>query len=141
MGYTHYWKFNQEPTPEKFAEFVTGVKQITATADEAGVAIGEELYGSEGVQFNGVGDGAHETFYIGLPIGDKQYDDGKGWDWCKTAQKPYDMAVTASLILAKKIFGKDIEIKSDGNWSDWESGQLLYESVFNIEPENVLVKA
>ena len=48
------------------------------------------------------------------------------------------MVVTASLILAKKIFGEDIEIRSDGNWSDWESGQLLYESVYDIQPENVL---
>jgi len=49
--------------------------------------------------------------------------------------------VTASLILAKKIFGEAISIRSDGNWSDWEGGQLLYESVFNIQPESVLVNA
>ena len=48
------------------------------------------------------------------------------------------MVVTASLILAKKIFGADISIKSDGKWTDWESGQLLYESVYDIQPENVL---
>ena len=137
MGYTHYWKFNQEPTPEKFTEFVEGVRQITATADEAGIPIGEELYESNYVRFNGVGDGAHESFYIELPVGDERYDDG----FCKTAEKPYDTAVTASLILAKKIFGEDIEIRSDGNWSDWQGGQLLYESVFNVQPENVLVKA
>jgi len=137
MGYTHYWKFNQQPTPEKFAEFVEGVKQITATADEAGIPIGEELYKSDCVRFNGVDAGAHETFYIELPVGDERYDNS----WCKTAEKPYDTAVTASLILAKKIFGEDIEIKSDGNWSDWQGGQLLYESVFNVQPENVLVKA
>ena len=137
MGYTHYWKFKQEPTPEKFTEFVEGVRQITATADEAGIPIGEELYESNYVRFNGVGDGAHESFYIELPVGDERYDDG----FCKTAEKPYDTAVTASLILAKKIFGEDIEIRSDGNWSDWEGGQLLYESVFNVQPENVLVKA
>jgi len=47
--------------------------------------------------------------------------------------------VTASLILAKKIFGDNIKISSDGDWSDWESGQLLYESVYNIQPENILV--
>ena len=137
MGYTHYWKFKQEPTPEKFTEFVEGVRQITATADEAGIPIGEELYESNYVRFNGVGDGAHESFYIELPVGDERYDDG----FCKTAEKPYDTAVTASLILAKKIFGEDIEIRSDGNWSDWQGGQLLYESVFNVQPENVLVKA
>lgn len=137
MGYTHYWKFNEEPSAEKFVEFVEGVKQITATADEAGIPIGEEKYESNYVSFNGVGLGAHETFYIELPLGDERYDYG----FCKTAEKPYDTAVTASLILAKKIFGEAISIRSDGNWSDWEGGQLLYESVFNVQPENVLVKA
>jgi hypothetical protein len=58
-------------------------------------------------------------------------------NFCKTARKPYDIAVTASLILAKKIFGDIIKVSSDGNWSDWESGQLLYESVYDIQPESV----
>ena len=134
MGYTHYWKFNQQPSAEKFAEFVEGVKQITATADEAGIPIGDEKYESNYVSFNGVADGAHESFYIELPVGDERYDDG----FCKTGEKPYDTAVTASLILAKKISGEDISIRSDGNWTDWEDGQLLYESVYNIQPESVL---
>jgi hypothetical protein len=46
--------------------------------------------------------------------------------------------VTASLIHAKKIFGDAIEIKSDGNWDDWDSGKVLYETVFDIQPESVI---
>jgi hypothetical protein len=130
MGYTHYWKFNQKPSAEKFSEFIEGVKQITATADEAGIAIGEEVYEAGYFSFNGVGNGAYETFAIDL---ENEED-----DFCKTGQRPYDTAVTASLILAKKIFGEDISIRSDGNWTDWEDGQLLYESVYNIQPESVL---
>jgi hypothetical protein len=130
MGYTHYWKFNEKPSQEKFSELVEGVKQIVATAEEAGIAIGEQVYESGYFSFNGVDGGAHETFSIDIQTQEE--------DFCKTAEKPYDMAVTASLILAKKIFGEDIVIRSDGNWSDWESGQLLYESVYNIQPESVL---
>jgi hypothetical protein len=130
MGYTHYWKFNEKPSQEKFSELVEGVKQIVATAEEAGIAIGEQVYKSGYFSFNGVDAGAHETFSIDIRTQEE--------DFCKTAEKPYDMAVTASLILAKEIFGEDIVIRSDGNWSDWESGQLLYESVYNIQPENVL---
>lgn len=133
MGYTHYWKFNEKPSQEKFAELVEGVKQIVATAEEAGIAIGEQVYESGYFSFNGVDAGAHETFSIDIRTQEE--------DFCKTAEKPYDMAVTASLILAKKIFGDDIEIRSDGNWSDWQSGQLLYESVYDIQPENVLANA
>jgi len=130
MGYTHYWAFQEKPSTEKFAEFIEGVKQIVATAEEAGIEIGEQKYESDCVSFNGVGTGAHEIFYIDL----HSHDDG----FCKTAEKPYDMAVTASLILAKKVFGADISIRSDGDWKDWESGQLLYESVYDIQPQNVL---
>lgn len=133
MGYTHYWKFNEKPSQEKFAELVEGVKQIVATAEEAGIAIGEQVYESGYFSFNGVDAGAHETFSIDIRTQEE--------DFCKTAEKPYDMAVTASLILAKKIFGDDIEIRSDGDWSDWESGQLLYESVYDIQPENFLANA
>jgi hypothetical protein len=133
MGYTHYWNFNEKPSQEKFSELVEGVKQIVATAEEAGIAIGEQVYESGYFSFNGVDAGAHETFSIDIRTQEE--------DFCKTAEKPYDMVVTASLILAKKIFGEDIEIRSDGNWSDWESGQLLYESVYDIQPENVLANA
>ena len=126
MGYTHYWNFEEIPSKQKFAEFTEGVKQLTATANEAGIPIGEEKYESDFLTFNGVGDGAHESFYVELNRED---------NFCKTAFKPYDTAVTASLILAKKIFGSDFQLTSDGNWNDWESGRLLYESVFNIEPQ------
>jgi len=134
MGYTHYWEFHQVPSAEKFAEFIEGVKHLTATAQEAGIDIGSEKYESNSLRFNGVGAGEHEDFFIPLPIGDERYDYG----FCKTARKPYDTAVTASLILAKKIFGEDIEIRSDGRWIDWEGGQLLFESVYDIQPESVL---
>ena len=55
MGYTHYWEFHQVPSAEKFAEFIEGVKHLTATAQEAGIAIGDEKYESNSLRFNGVG--------------------------------------------------------------------------------------
>jgi hypothetical protein len=129
MGYTHYFNFIEEPSREKFIEFAEGVKQLVATAQEAGIEIADEEYGDDKIVFNGVGANSHETFYVSA--------DGVDFNFCKTAQKPYDTAVTASLILAKKIFGDNIKISSDGDWSDWESGQLLYESVYDIQPESV----
>jgi hypothetical protein len=130
MGYTHYWNFIEEPSKEKFVEFVEGVKQIVATAQEAGIDITDEEYGDDKIVFNGVGADAHETFFVSA--------DGVDFNFCKTAQKPYDIAVTASLIHAKKVFGDNIKISSDGDWSDWEGGQLLYESVYDIQPESFL---
>jgi hypothetical protein len=130
MGYTHYWNFIEEPSKEKFVEFVEGVKQIVATAQEAGIDITDEEYGDDKIVFNGVGADAHETFFVSA--------DGVDFNFCKTAQKPYDIAVTASLIHAKKVFGDNIKISSDGDWSDWEGGQLLYESVYDVQSENFI---
>jgi hypothetical protein len=136
MGYTHYWTITKELTPAQFKEWTEGVKAIVETAIEAGISLGNGL-GFDApnidetlVAFNGVGEGGHETFGIKL--------DDLGFDFCKTAQKPYDAVVTASLIHAKKIFGDAIEIKSDGDWDDWDSGKVLYETVFDIQPESVI---
>jgi hypothetical protein len=136
MGYTHYWTITKELTPAQFKEWTNGVKAIVETATEAGIALGNGL-GFDApnidetlVAFNGVGEGGHEIF--GIRLGDE------GFDFCKTAEKPYDAVVTASLIHAKKIFGDAIEIKSDGNWDDWDSGKVLYETVFDIQPESVI---
>ena len=57
-----------------------------------------------------------------------------GFDFTKTAYKPYDMVVTASLLLLKKELGEGVEITSDGELADWKSGVLLYETVFNEQP-------
>jgi hypothetical protein len=136
VGYTHYWTIKQEITPAQFKEWTEGVKVIVETAIEAGIPLGNGL-GFDApnidetlVALNGVGAGGHETF--GIRLGDE------GFDFCKTAEKPYDAVVTASLIHAKKIFGDAIEIKSDGNWDDWDSGKVLYETVFDIQPESVI---
>jgi hypothetical protein len=85
------------------------------------------------IVFNGVGADSHESFYVSA--------DGVDFNFCKTAQKPYDIAVTASLIHAKKVFGDKIKISSDGDWSDWDGGKLLYETVYDIQPECVFDKA
>jgi NOL1/NOP2/fmu family ribosome biogenesis protein len=136
MGYTHYWTIKEELTPAQFKEWTEGVKVIVETAIEAGIQLGNGLgFDAPNIEetlvaFNGVGEGGHETF--GIRLGDE------GFDFCKTAEKSYDAVVTASLIHAKKIFGDAIEIKSDGDWDDWATGKVLYETVFDIQPESVI---
>ena len=136
MGYTHYWTIKEELTREQFITWAEGVKVIVETAIEAGIPLGNGLgedapeIADNVVAFNGVGNQGVETFGITI--------DDEGFDFCKTGRAPYDAAVTASLIHAKKIFGDAIEITSDGSWNNWEGGRLLYENVFDIQPESVL---
>jgi hypothetical protein len=129
MGYTHYWTLENGIEQENWNKFLEGARKVIETAKEAGIALEDNSAGAA-IYFNGVGEDAHETFSI--------TSEDVGFDFCKTAFKPYDAVVTAILIHAKNVFGDDIKVKSDGNWVDWESGSLLYEEVFGIEPEQVL---
>ena len=129
MGYTHYWTIKEPISADAFAKLQEGIKAIIETATEAGIPIANES--TDGViVFNGVGANSHETFVI--QVGDKEFN------FCKTAEKPYDAVVTASLILLKKELGDKVEVSSDGGWHNWQGGRLLYETVFDIQPESVL---
>ena len=129
MGYTHYWTLKEPISADAFEKIQEGIKAIIETANEAGISISNESTDGT-IAFNGAGRDAHETFVI--QVGDKEFN------FCKTAEKPYDAVVCASLILLKKELGDKVTVSSDGGWHNWQGGQLLYETVFDIQPESVL---
>ena len=131
MGYTHYWTLQNGIEQSAWNKFLKVAREIITTAEEAGVLIEDNSAGSA-IFINGVGEQSHETFVI--------TSEDVGFNFCKTAQKPYDSVVTAILILAKTVFKNDIEVSSDGSWLDWQGGRLLYEAVIGIDSENVLTK-
>jgi hypothetical protein len=127
MGYTHYWEKKESVTAEKFAEFTENVKSILQTADDAGIPIsgfdgvGSAFVSDNEVAFNGFSGYGHESFNLLL-------EDVDGF--CKTAGKPYDSVVCAVLMLLKVTFGNAYVVTSDGNWSDWSEGRVLYTETF-----------
>lgn len=66
------------------------------------------------------GECCHEDFWLSK-------DGGGGW--CKTAFKPYDVAVTAALLIAKHHWGEMIEITSSGSDAQWSDAKLVCQSV------------
>jgi hypothetical protein len=128
MGYTHYWN-SASISKDNFSKITSGVLQIVATAQNAGINLEATFEANEFV-INGVGEDSHESFCMNTT--------DESFAFCKTAFKPYDAVVTASLIYAKAILGDEIKIKSDGNWVDWQDGSILYEEVFGVEPVSVL---
>jgi len=82
------------------------------------------------------GDCSHESFilrrtfkkpYPGATPCDRKEDPefSKWFSCCKTAYKPYDLAVISALIIAKHHLGKEICVHSDGGNEDWEDGRIL----------------
>lgn len=79
------------------------------------------------------GDCSHETFRLERvyqPRGsyDAAHENGKYFSFCKTAYKPYDVAVCACLILAKAYLKEQIIVSSDGEpatWGDVAQGMTI----------------
>lgn len=139
MGYTHY--FSKVSTTRddalRFEMFARGARTIIeyATtqdkiqiADGMGEKLGEWEISDSLVSFNGYGADSHETFYWGV--------DASGFNFCKTAYKPYDAVVTACLIHLKDVYGDAVDIGSDGYWSEWSDGARLYRNATGLTAEN-----
>ena len=120
-GYTHYFEWNSRPDTAALEACLADMAAIVAAADDIladADGKGDPWVSSTGVAFNGRGDSAHEPFvFPGDP----------GFNFCKTACKPYDDVVTACLIVARDHFSPNVlRISSDGGWADWQAGARLY---------------
>jgi len=87
-----------------------------------------------GVWFNGVGENAHETFALGkTPIREHCNPACRGFNFCKTANKPYDLIVVACLCVLQHHLGKQVEVSSDGNEVDWKAGTAFANKVLCLK--------
>lgn len=74
------------------------------------------------------GDCSYETFYfprVLKPSGWEKPRQGKYFNFCKTAFRPYDLAVTAFLVIADHHLGDQIVVSSDGEQSHWFDAMML----------------
>lgn len=126
MGYTHYWETKKVINKTKWKKISTLIRELARRdnndvlcreydrTDEP-VHIDEDL-----IAFNGKSEHGHETFWL---------ERSTGWSFCKTARKPYDDFVVASLCIAWWHAGDCIDVKSDGWEDDWERGLALAKTV------------
>ncbi|MBT7930200.1 hypothetical protein HN682_09925 [Candidatus Peregrinibacteria bacterium] len=129
MGYTHYFYDNRtRKTQDTKWSTITGqiVDILTDTNlidlldnDKEQFQIDKEL-----IMFNGIGDDGHETFYF-------PRDRNENFNFCKTAHKPYDICVQISLIVLKYYLKSEIDIKSDGENSDWQDANRICKPYLN----------
>lgn len=89
------------------------------------------------IRFNGLQDEGHETFMVTREMPkDPSYDpDSKeSFDFCKTARKPYDLAVCLVLLSMSRHAPKSFKVSSDGDWDgDWTEARKAYKSLFGVE--------
>ena len=98
--------------------------------------VGTAVESKAGTWFAGVtlqsrtcdGDCSYESFNFPRVIKPRDWEepkDGKWFVFCKTGFRPYDIAVTAFLVIAKHHLGKTIIVRSDGEGEHWFDGKML----------------
>lgn len=73
------------------------------------------------------GDCSYETF-IFQRVFDSPYPqerDGKFFACCKTAYRPYDLAINIFLVIAKHHLKESIKVSSDGEMIHWQEAMML----------------
>lgn len=129
MGYTHYWR---RPVNLDAAKFKAVADDLTKLLPKLPKLFGPDGRGTPVINekkiiFNGdrSKNEDHETFYIASVFGRESIDvrphSPMKFAFCKTARKPYDIAVCATLLLLKHHFENDIQVSSDGRTEDWQS--------------------
>lgn len=142
MGYTHYWRFDRDASPlgDRRKGLAVAGEKVRRVIEMSGVSIrgwegvGEPEFTQELVAFNGDAEMGedHESFVVRLE--EEQHEDeglrswqmmNKGFGFCKTQRKPYDIVVCCALIaLSESLEG--FMVSSDGGAGDWSNAFRLY---------------
>lgn len=131
MGATHYWYQPEDFGAERWKACISDVRRLLPEFERLGVKLvcdsgnsTEPIINDTMVRFSGPGAAGNEVFLLNrrgvIRPGRKE-----AFSFCKTAMKPYDLAVMACLIVAKHHFGDAFRVSSDNDHEKWNPGREL----------------
>ncbi len=151
MGYTHYWRCKPKLPARKWAAAVADCQTLLTRLQAGGLPLFQD-YDEPGttpsldaaeIRFNGVDADGHETFLVErvapatwtrddgviVPL---RLDGGMAGTFCKTARKPYDLAVCGCLVVLAHHFGPAFTVTSDGDDDEenWPRARALCDELF-----------
>ena len=105
MGYTNYWHQHNDFTDIEWKQIKEEYDYVTEVCEDI---IVDETITTDEIVFNGKGKYAHETFHLSKnakPFNFKKDYEGQdtSFYFCKTAMKPYDIAVWNMLTFINRI--------------------------------------
>jgi hypothetical protein len=136
MGYTNYWTQNRAFTTQEWGDIRAAcipmfnrLKQVKGGSGE-----GRPIIDNSDIIFNGDAskEEEHETFQL--------MKAGNGFNFCKTARKPYDRYVKAVLVVANYYAPGALEVSCDGDDEPdcWTEGvriaEIYAKGVFGRSP-------
>lgn len=149
MSYSHYWEFHQPATikgkhQEIEANYQLAVRQcqrlvklynreIKAMDEKhpdrlSGYSAHTKLNDYLGLEVNGTKELCGEMFTFR-----DHWSANEAFNACKTDWKPYDVVVTACLIVMKHYLKDLVNVSSDGITDDWALGLALAKRVTKIK--------
>ena len=135
MGYTHYFPQQRVFDDLEWRGVVEDSKKAIAFCMMDGIELAKEydeprqpaVVSFNEVRFNGVGEEGHETFDVTRHL-------NAGFNFCKTARKPYDLAVCLVLLVCHYHAPGVLQIGSDGDWdSEWLKAREVFQMLFHFE--------
>jgi hypothetical protein len=159
MGYTHYWYRPEELAQDRYRLLAADIRSMLSRLPEHSTSAGSYyadspliIRGANGkgmpeitdtwIAFNGNDEQGqhlgHETMffpriYIPEAWEGPYAEQGMYFQFCKTARKPYDLLVCATLLAAKFHFPM-IGVYIDGDSQDWAASVAWYRSCFTDRP-------
>ncbi len=162
MGYTHYWRRSEDFTTEQWEKicletldiivrhcdrkFITLAFEYDSPSEPQPTLFGGPKYGPRPpevspdlIRFHGWKDEGHETFFL-----TREKPENPSWDptakesfdFCKTARKPYDLAVCLVLLSMSRHAPDSVKISSDGDWdAEWLEAREVYKKLFGVDVE------
>ena len=129
MGYTHYWyrKVGEDHNQKEWNTFgVQALRIVNKSEIPLGDWDGENrpIFNFDRIELNGIGEDGHEPLILHREVPEQpsyRADEPDYFEFCKTACKPYDLVVTAILLLYKHYF-PTVKVSSDGDVENWKDG-------------------
>ncbi len=153
IGYTHYYEIKKKSKIKDLSGCLKNIKTILEQYQDIINLKGDDKpkVTKNLIMFNGIREDGHETFHFEFPSTRnglfKKYnsdENGFAFYFCKTARKPYDIAVTKCLLILKEYLKDDMKLSSDGDFSNQEEwGQAIkdvQDMGINIIPHIVVEK-
>ncbi|OQY87145.1 MAG: hypothetical protein B6D41_12240 [Chloroflexi bacterium UTCFX4] len=125
MGYTHYWRQRRDITATEWDDVRAAFNAMLAQNARI-LADVEDT--DNAIAFNGTGEDSHETFVLNRALATARAEwntpdaEPLCFQFCKTAHKPYDLIVTALLLVTTEIAPGWADVSSDGDMQgkDWQ---------------------
>jgi hypothetical protein len=143
LGYTHYFYQTKEIPQDRWESLCLDAFQVVDHCADLKIPLVYEsddpnppLISDDMIRFNGVRNDGHETFILIKKPERYEIYDGveKHFEFCKTAHKPYDLAVGLVLLLALHHAPEIVSVSSDGRWdSEWVYIREAYRKLFGRE--------